>query len=214
MEGKVKGFALGSSSALLPSPPGELGKLFLLSPPGLGIFLSEFWLGFWLLSTVRFCCSFYLGLLGSTFKAAGGTFLDLLVPGFPDKGFLGQQRFYLHLPKMTFLQGQCDDDCYYGGLSGYRGYDCGSPCSYRGYGGLYGSRGLYGFGDRYGSLYGYRGIFGSGDCYGSGGLYGGYRGFFGSGDCYGYPGYYSGRYGYPFGYRYGQRFGFGGCYSC
>ncbi|XP_062367558.1 keratin-associated protein 19-2-like [Cinclus cinclus] len=130
-------------------------------------------------------------------------------------------RFYLHLPKMTFLQSQCEDDCYsscnYGGLYGYRGYDCGSPCGYRGYGSLYSSRGLYGFGDRYGygGLYGYRGIFGSGDCYGSGGLYGGYRGYgYGSGDCYGYPGFYSGRYGYPFGSRYGQRFGYGGCYSC
>uniref|UniRef100_A0A8C9N855 Uncharacterized protein n=1 Tax=Serinus canaria TaxID=9135 RepID=A0A8C9N855_SERCA len=55
---------------------------------------------------------------------------------------------------MTFLQGQCDDDCYspcnYGSLYSYRSYDCGSPCGYRGYGSLYGSRGLYGFGDRYG----------------------------------------------------------------
>ncbi|XP_027763539.1 keratin-associated protein 21-1-like [Empidonax traillii] len=120
----------------------------------------------------------------------------------------------LQFSKMTFLQ--CEDDCYspcsYGGLYGYRGYDGGSSCGYRGYyGGLYGYRGLSGFGDRYGcgSLYGYRGIYGSGDCYGYGGLY---RGFYGSGDCCGYPGFYSGRYGYP--YRYGQRFGYGGCYSC
>ncbi|KAK4807704.1 hypothetical protein QYF61_019402 [Mycteria americana] len=121
---------------------------------------------------------------------------------------------------MTFLQGQCKDDsyspCNYGSLYGYRGYDCGSPCGYRGYGGLYGYRGLYGIGDRYGygGLYGYRGIYGSGDCYGYGGLYGGYRSFYGSGDCYGYPGFYSVRYVYPFSSRYGQRFGYGSCYPC
>lgn len=126
----------------------------------------------------------------------------------------------LHHRKMTFIQGQCEDDCYfpcnYGNLYSYRGYDCGSPCGYRGYGGLHGYRGLFGFGDRYshGGLYGYRGIYGSGDCYGYGGLHGGYRGFYGSGDFYGYPGYYLGRYGYPFGSRYGQRFGYGSCYSC
>nr|XP_025973900.1 keratin-associated protein 19-2-like isoform X1 [Dromaius novaehollandiae]XP_025973901.1 keratin-associated protein 19-2-like isoform X1 [Dromaius novaehollandiae]XP_025973902.1 keratin-associated protein 19-2-like isoform X1 [Dromaius novaehollandiae]XP_025973903.1 keratin-associated protein 19-2-like isoform X1 [Dromaius novaehollandiae]XP_025973904.1 keratin-associated protein 19-2-like isoform X1 [Dromaius novaehollandiae] len=117
---------------------------------------------------------------------------------------------------MTFFQGQCDDDFYYpssyGSLYGYRGYDCGSPCGYRGYGGLYSSRGLYGFGDRYGygGLCGYRGYYGSGDYYGYGGLSGGYRGFYGSGDCYG--SLYSGRY--PFSSRYGRRYSYGSCYPC
>ncbi|XP_068519274.1 keratin-associated protein 21-1-like isoform X1 [Anas acuta] len=126
----------------------------------------------------------------------------------------------LHRRKMTFFQGQCEDDCYspcgYGGLYGYRGYDCGSPCGYRGYGSLYGYRGLYGFGDRYGfgGLYGSRGFYGYGDGYGYGGLYGGYRGIYGYGDCYGYPGLYSSRYGYPFSSRYGQRYGYGSCYPC
>nr|XP_013797876.1 PREDICTED: keratin-associated protein 19-2-like [Apteryx mantelli mantelli] len=147
-------------------------------------------------------------------------------------------QVYLHCRKMTFFQGQCEDDCYYpgsyGSLYGYRGYDIGSPCGYRGFGGLQSSRGLYGFGDRYGfgglyshrgfygsgdcygsgGLYGHRGFYGSGDCYGSGGLYGGSRGFYGYGDSCGYGGLYSGRYGYPFSSRYGQRYSYGSCYPC
>nr|XP_009498617.1 PREDICTED: uncharacterized protein LOC104041103 [Phalacrocorax carbo] len=66
----------------------------------------------------------------------------------------------LHRRKMTYFQGQCEDDCYspcnYGSLYSYRGYDCGSPCGYRGYGGLYG----------YGGLCGYRGLGLYGDRYG------------------------------------------------
>ncbi|XP_068778272.1 keratin-associated protein 19-3-like [Struthio camelus] len=121
---------------------------------------------------------------------------------------------------MTFFQGQCEDDCYspcsYGSLYGNGGYNCGSPCGYRGSGGLYSSRGLYGFGDcyGYGGLCGYRGFYGSGDCYGYGGLYGGNRGFYGSGDCYGYGGLYSGRCSYPLSSRFGQRYSYGNCYPC
>ncbi|XP_025936677.1 scale keratin-like [Apteryx rowi] len=132
----------------------------------------------------------------------------------------GGLQVYLHCRKMTFFQGQCEDDCYYpgsyGSLYGYRGYDIGSPCGYRGFGGLQSSRGLYGFGDRYGfgGLYSHRGFYGSGDCYGSGGLYGGSRGFYGYGDSCGYGGLYSGRYGYPFSSRYGQRYSYGSCYPC
>ncbi|XP_062453742.1 keratin-associated protein 20-1-like [Rhea pennata] len=51
-------------------------------------------------------------------------------------------------------QNQCDDVCYspcnYGTVYGYRSYECGSPCGFRGYGGLCGYRGLYGLGDCYG----------------------------------------------------------------
>ncbi|XP_009578684.1 PREDICTED: keratin-associated protein 20-1-like [Fulmarus glacialis] len=49
---------------------------------------------------------------------------------------------------MTYCyQNQCDDACYspwnYGTTYSYRTYDCGSPCSYRGYGSLYGYRDCY-----------------------------------------------------------------------
>ncbi|KAI6072989.1 Keratin-associated protein 20-1-like protein [Aix galericulata] len=46
-----------------------------------------------------------------------------------------------------YYQNQCEDSCYspcsYGTVYSYRTYDCGSPCGYRGYGGLYGYRDCY-----------------------------------------------------------------------
>ncbi|KAK4807734.1 hypothetical protein QYF61_019432 [Mycteria americana] len=46
-----------------------------------------------------------------------------------------------------YYQNQCEDACYspcnYGTVYSYRTYDCGSPCGYRGYGGLYGCRDYY-----------------------------------------------------------------------
>ncbi|XP_069735014.1 keratin-associated protein 20-1-like isoform X1 [Phaenicophaeus curvirostris] len=69
---------------------------------------------------------------------------SLLLPYPPRRSRLAS----VHPTKMTYYyQNQCDDICYspcnYGPAYSYQSYDCGSPCGYRGYGGLWGYRDCY-----------------------------------------------------------------------